>query len=76
MSQNKSDSRIFKLTNFSPIGFKQVNYPVPYCSLCRGYLTEVCGTCIEKGEEECAVTKNNDSYYHAHCYTLMGSSNT
>ena len=68
-----ADTRIFKLTNLSPIGFKTVNYPVKFCSLCRGYLTEVCSTCIEKGEEKCTVTNHDGSYYHTHCYSFMNT---
>ena len=69
----ETDTRTFKLTNFSPIGFKQVNYPTQFCSLCRGYLTDVCSVCMEKNEEKCNVTNQNGSYYHSHCYTFMNA---
>ena len=72
MSENKDD-RIFKLTNFSPVGFKNYNYPVQFCSLCRGYLSDVCSNCIEKGEDDCDVVKQNESYYHKHCYSLINN---
>lgn len=69
----QADTRIFRLTSFSPIGFKQVNYPTQFCSLCRGYLNDVCSMCMEKGEDKCNVTNQNGSYYHSHCYTLMNT---
>ena len=68
-----SDTRTFKLTRFSPIGFKVENYPVQFCSLCRGYLTEVCSTCMEKSNEKCDVINSGESYYHNHCFTFMNS---
>jgi hypothetical protein len=70
----KSD-KIFKLTNFSPIGFKVMNYPVQFCSLCRGYLTEPCSICMEKRNENCTVLDNDGSFYHNHCYIFMNSEN-
>ena len=72
-NNTKTDTRVFKMTNFSPIGFKADNYPVQYCSLCRGYLNEVCSTCMENGNESCAVGKFADTYYHNHCHSLMNS---
>lgn len=71
MSEATTNTKIFKLTSFSPIGFKTMNYPVQFCSLCRGYLTDVCSTCMEKGCEKCDVINNDGSYYHNHCYTFM-----
>ena len=68
-----SDTQIFKLINFSPIGFKKPNYPVQYCSLCRGYLTDVCTSCIENHRENCVVVNYNDVYYHQHCYNFMNN---
>lgn len=70
-------TNIFKLTSFSPVGIKQPNYPVQFCCLCRGHLHEVCSQCMEKNNEECAVTKDNDTenYYHEHCYTLINRTN-
>lgn len=72
---------IFKIKNLSPIGFKIENYPVKYCSICRGYLTNVCSACDEIGCEICTVVNMNNIYYHNHCYSLMNdkskpSSNT
>lgn len=67
------DNRVFKLVNFTPIGFKNMNYPVQFCALCRGYLSEVCSNCMETGCEKCTVTKQNDSYYHTHCLALMNA---
>lgn len=66
-----TDKRTFKLLNFSPIGFKVENYPVQYCSLCRGYLTEICNTCVENKCENCDVIQANESYYHVHCHKLF-----
>lgn len=70
---SKVDTKTFKLTNFSPIGFKVVNYPVQFCSLCRGYLSEVCNTCTERKSEVCNVINSEGSYYHNHCYQFMNS---
>ena len=69
------DKRTFKLVNFSPIGFKMINYPVQFCSLCRGYLTEVCNTCTENNCEKCDVIQADDSYYHVHCYKFVNDNN-
>lgn len=63
--------KTFKLTNFSPIGLKIVNYPVQFCSLCRGYLTEVCNICMENNSENCAVVNIDNTFYHDHCYKFM-----
>ena len=68
MSGPTNTTQTFKLTKFSPIGFKMVNYPVQYCSLCRGYLTDVCCSCMEKKCDKCDVINNNGNYYHNHCY--------
>lgn len=72
----KPNTPIFKLTGFSPIGFKMINYPVQFCFLCRGYLTEVCGTCFENKNENCNVISHDNSYYHVHCYTVMNTDKT
>lgn len=72
---SKQDNRIFKLTSFSPIGFMKPNYPVKFCSLCRGYLVEVCNECLEKHHEVCEVINQENTYYHKHCYSLMNSTN-
>lgn len=66
-----SASKIFELVDFSPIGFKTINYPVPYCSICRGYLVNVCSTCKETGQELCAVVNTDNTYYHNHCYQMI-----
>lgn len=73
MAENKKDNRIFKLTNFSPVAFKVFNYPVQFCSVCRGYLSEVCSNCMETGLDKCDVIKHTDVYYHKHCHDLMNS---
>lgn len=67
-------NKIFTLTNFSPIGFKQINYPVQYCTICRGCLVDVCSMCIEKGNEVCNVINTDGSFYHYHCYNLINAS--
>ena len=69
------DERVFRMVNFSPVGLKMVNYPVQYCGLCRGYLTEPCSNCLEKGDDKCTVTNQEESYYHTHCYTFMNADN-
>jgi len=67
------DTRIFKLTSFSPIGFKIPNYPVDMCLVCRGPLTEVCMDCSEKNKEECPVVLVEETHYHRHCYQYLTS---
>jgi len=71
---NTIDTRVFKLTNFSPIGFKLMNYPVTNCSVCRGLLHDVCHTCEDLDREICPVTNQNELYYHTHCYTFITES--
>lgn len=66
--------KIFKLIDFSPIGFKQINYPVQFCSLCRGKLVDVCGNCFENNITKCDVINTNDTYYHLHCYKMIETS--
>lgn len=73
MTEINQDNRVFKLINFSPIGFITINFPVQFCSLCRGYLNEPCSICTEKNEVKCDVICQNDTYYHNHCYGLMNS---
>ena len=70
-----SNTKFFTLVNFSPIGFKEVNYPVQFCSLCRGRLVDVCSMCMEKGSETCNVINSDGSYYHFHCHSFMGAEN-
>jgi len=70
-----ANNKIFTLTNFSPIGFKEVNYPVQFCSLCRGRLVDVCSICIEKGSNVCNVINSDGSYYHFHCHSFMNDNN-
>jgi len=65
------DGPIFKLVKFCPVGFYAPNYPVAFCSLCRGKLTDVCSTCYENNCEICRVINNDDNYYHQHCYQLL-----
>jgi len=73
MTESKKDNRIFKLTNFSPVGFKIFNYPVKICNICRGYLTDSCSNCIETGQDKCDVVKQESCYYHNHCHDLVNS---
>jgi len=68
-------SKIFTLTNFSPIGFKEINYPVQFCTLCRGRLVDVCSSCIERNNDICNVINTDGSYFHYHCYNLMNNDN-
>lgn len=70
------DTRTFKLVKFSPIGFKVPNYPVQYCLLCRGYLTDVCSNCMETSNENCSIINKDGLYYHNHCFTFVNSNNT
>ncbi|XWV24624.1 hypothetical protein QJ856_gp1161 [Tupanvirus deep ocean] len=70
-----STNKIFTLTNFTPIGFKEVNYPVQFCSLCRGRLADVCSLCIERGSDTCNVINNEGSYYHFHCHSFINTEN-
>lgn len=67
---NETDTKVFKLVKFSPIGFKAMNYPVQYCSICRGYLIEVCSICMEKGDDTCNIINSDGAYYHNHCFLL------
>jgi len=69
----RADTRVFKLTNFAPVGFKVPNYPVKICLLCRGLLVEVCHNCMEKGDEKCSVTNQEGSYFHTHCLAFMNT---
>lgn len=66
-----SSNNTFTLVDFSPMGFIEPNYPVKFCSLCRGELNEVCGKCIETNSEKCNVTNCDDSYFHRHCYDMV-----
>ncbi len=70
---SNTNAKIFNLVNFSPIGFKEINYPTPFCTLCRGYLTEVCGDCMDRGFDKCTITNQDDAYYHTHCHALMNA---
>ena len=62
---------IFKLINFSPVGFRQPNYPTSYCSLCRGYLSDICHTCNDNNIDTCLIIENDHSFYHKHCFDFM-----
>lgn len=62
---------IFRLTKFSPVGFKMINYPSKNCLLCRGTLNDVCDTCKERKSEKCNVVSEDDNYYHEHCYSMI-----
>lgn len=64
-------NQLFKLIELSPIGFKKPYYPVQHCSLCRGYLNDVCNTCMEKKCDKCDVINSDGTYYHRHCHTFM-----
>lgn len=63
--------KIFKLTNFVPIGFLKKNYPVPNCPLCRGNLNDPCCACTADKCDICEVVCNNGEYYHQHCAKIM-----
>lgn len=65
-----SNNAIFKLVSFSPVGFKKINYPIQFCQLCKGSLTEVCGTCFENENDCCEVINVEDTYLHDHCYKI------
>ena len=71
MAQININTGIFKLKNFSPIGFKIPNYPSQYCPLCRGYLIDVCNICIEKKCETCNVIDIKGTFYHDHCHKFI-----
>ena len=76
---------MFTITNFTPVGIKKKCYPVKYCSLCRGELSEACSVCIDSNnlKKYCKVknTKYTDEktqnvidvYQHQHCYDLLNS---
>lgn len=66
-----ASNQIFTLVNLSPIGFKEPNYPVPFCSLCRGRLNDVCGQCLETKSSTCNVINTDGSYFHQHCHALV-----
>ncbi len=68
-------NKIFTLTNLTPIGFRQVNYPVQYCTICRGCLVDICSICIEKGSQVCNVINTDGSFYHYHCYNFINAAN-
>lgn len=72
MSENKN---IFVLTNFSPIGFKKNNYPVQYCLLCRGFLSDICEKCVENKCEKCNIINSEGAYYHYHCFSHLNEKN-
>lgn len=65
--------KIFRMTSFSPIGFKSINYPVPHCPLCRGYLREPCNVCMENKSDKCNVVVRDGVHYHEHCHTFMNA---
>ena len=62
---------IFKLTGFTPVGYKVRNYALDMCMLCRGPLTEVCYVCQEKSVSTCHVITDNGVDYHSHCFSLL-----
>lgn len=76
MSAVVQDNRVFKLTNFVPIGFKVPFYPIDMCLICRGQLTEVCTQCSEKETEECPITLVEQTHYHRHCHQFMSAENS
>ena len=71
---DKPIEKTFILKNFSPVAIKTIKYPVQFCSLCRGYLTQVCSTCMEIKSEKCDIVSNDNIYYHSHCYDLIKKS--
>lgn len=62
---------MFKLTQFSPVGFEEKKYPNKFCSICRGLLNDVCSMCIEKKNDVCQVIFKDDTYYHGHCHEFI-----
>jgi len=66
-----STEPIFKLTSFTPVGFKVRNYPIDMCMLCRGELTSVCYMCQEKGCSTCEVITDNEIDFHSHCFKYI-----
>ncbi|ADO18727.1 hypothetical protein [Acanthamoeba castellanii mimivirus] len=64
-------NKIFQLIDFSPVGIKVNNYPVKYCAVCRGLLTDPCGSCVEKNINACDVGEKNEFYFHKHCQQLL-----
>lgn len=71
LQSKMTETKIFRMTNFCPIGFKIKNYPIPHCPLCRGLLKEPCNICMEQHNEKCNVMLNNNIYYHEHCYNFI-----
>lgn len=68
---NMADNRIFVLTNFSPVAFKSINYPIKCCLLCRGALDDLCHTCLEDGSENCPIVEVEGLHYHQHCHQYI-----
>lgn len=68
-------TQIFTITNLTPIGFRELKYPVKYCCLCRGLLNDTCYTCYTTNNTECHVIKVDDKYYHTHCKNVTKSCN-
>jgi hypothetical protein len=64
----------FRLTKFVPVGFKEVNYEINMCLLCRGKLTEVCSECQKNNCENCPVVKKDHTDYHSHCLVYLDDS--
>lgn len=64
-------SKPFQIIDFNPMGFLQKNYPTPYCSICRGYLADVCENCTINHSIDCNVSEKDGSYCHNHCYDMM-----
>lgn len=67
--------KIFTMISFTPVGFKEINYPVQYCSLCRGQLTELCNFCLENKTNKncCEVIQDKNNYYHTHCHKFVNA---
>lgn len=77
----KTDTSI-KILSYNPVGIKKRCYPMKYCTLCRGELTDACSICLDNGNNKklCTVkcinitSENNTTeilYYHTHCYNLI-----
>lgn len=66
-------NQIFRITQFNPVGFLQKVYPTPYCSICRGFLVDVCETCQESHLIDCQVIEKDKSFYHKHCFDMIST---
>lgn len=66
------ENGVFKLVNFSPIGFKESGH---HCQMCHGLIDQLCVTCEVKHRTfgdclNCTSVCKDGVYYHVHCYKL------